>query len=116
MPQIFVQRRTAGFFEQRFQHHVLAAAFGEALTIFFAERADAGIAVLALDPAALVAVALIEAAFSLGHFFLLQKLSSKSRMSRAHVASPCRDAAPGQRSFYEGMIRRKRGSPQKSMF
>jgi hypothetical protein len=70
-PQIFVQRRAAGFFKQCFQHHVLAAAFGEAPTLFFAERAPAGIAVLALDPAALVAVALIEAALSLGHFSLL---------------------------------------------
>jgi hypothetical protein len=111
MPQIFVQRRATGFFEQCFEHHVPAAAFGETLAIFFAERADAGIAMLALDPTARVAVALIEAALSLGHFSLLS--SSCKNFHQNHLR---RDAAPGQRSFYEGVSRRKRRTPQKSMF
>jgi hypothetical protein len=49
--------------------------------------------VLALDPAALVAVALIEAALSLGHFSLLQKPFIKI----AHVAKSRREPLAAMR-------------------
>ena len=74
LPQIVVQRGAACFLKQGLQHHILAAALGEAVAVFLAERGHLGVAVLALDPAALVAVPIVEAAFGLRHLSLLQEL------------------------------------------
>jgi hypothetical protein len=61
LPQIVVQRSAARFLEQIFQHQILAAALGKTFAVLFAERRHFGVAVLALDFAALVAVPIIEA-------------------------------------------------------
>jgi hypothetical protein len=82
MPQIVVQRRAACFPEQILQHQILAAAFSEALAVFFAERRYLRVAVLTIDSAALVAVPIIEAAFRLRHLSLLQELFQNRPLHR----------------------------------
>jgi hypothetical protein len=61
-----VQGRRVGFLQQRLEHQVLAAALSEAGAVFLAQSRDLGVAMLALDPAALVAMTVIETCSSLG--------------------------------------------------
>jgi hypothetical protein len=66
-----VQRGRAGFFQERLEHHVLAATFGETGAVFFPQRADPSVTVLLVDFAAFVTVAAIKIAMPLCHGALL---------------------------------------------
>jgi hypothetical protein len=70
LPQILMQRRTAGFFQQILEHQIAPAAFCKAGPIFFSQCRNLCVAVLAIDFSALVTVTIVETAFGLRHLFL----------------------------------------------
>ena len=89
MLQIVVQQLRSGLFQQRFKHHVLAVALGEGRAVFLAERADPGVAVLLLDPAALVAMAAVKTAMCLCHC-----CSPCCKLRNCECNSNCDDVGP----------------------
>jgi hypothetical protein len=83
LSQIFMQRRAIGLSQQVLEHQIPAPAFGKAGTIFLAQSRDLGIAVLAVDPSALIAVPVIETASGFRHCFLPARLSCKTLIKYA---------------------------------
>jgi hypothetical protein len=73
-PQILTQRLALLFLQKRLQHHIAAAAPGEVMAIFLAQGFHSGVAVLAIDFPAFVAVASVKAAFFSCHLVLLHDL------------------------------------------
>jgi hypothetical protein len=67
LSQVVVQRGRVGFFQQRPEHHVLAATFGETGAVFFPQRAYPGVTVLLVNFAAFVTVTAVKTAMPLCH-------------------------------------------------